>query len=198
MTADLLVIMARYPTPGKVKTRLAMEIGARAAADFYRQLIEYHVVEFFDPPFDLEWRYTPAHAPFQRVVGAAARLVPQPPGDLGRRLRLIFADSFAQGYERVVVIGTDCPAMTQRTARRALRLLRAHDAVVQPTVDGGYALVGLRRLLPIFAGILWGTDRVMTQTRQRLQTSGASYKELPVTFDVDTVADLRRLRKGFQ
>ncbi len=190
MQPDLLIIMAKYPTPGKVNTRLA-------AADLCRQFIEYHVIEFLDPPFDLEWRYAPARAPFRRHIGNTGAARPQPPGNLGARMRRIFTESFARGYQRVVLIGTDCPRIKQRTVRQALRLLKKYPVVLQPTEDGGCALVGLSGMHDIFSGIAWSTHRVMEQTRRRLHSLGVSFRELPVTFDVDTAADLARLKKGF-
>jgi len=207
MTAGLLVIMARYPTLGKVKTRLARDIGNAGALRVYRQLLDHHRREFRRAPFDVEWRYTPARAPFGRIVRQASRLSrsssgretgetpvprirPQPPGDLGERMQAIFAESFAAGYTRVVMIGTDAPEMSRETVARALRLLRRYPAVFQPTEDGGYALVGMRTMLNVFSGIAWSTDRVMAQTRRRLRARRVRWAELPATFDVDTGADL--------
>ena len=198
MSADLLVIMAKYPTPGRVKTRLAAEIGQRPAAALYRSFIEDHAREFADPPFDVEWRYTPVRAPFRRLVGAKANVRTQPDGNLGQRMQQIFAESFAKGYRRVVMIGTDAPEMNQRPVRRAFRLLRKHPAVFQPTDDGGYALMGLRTMIDIFTGIAWSTNKVMAQTRARLREFGIRFAELPPTFDVDTAADLAKLGRQSQ
>ena len=83
--------------------------------------------------------------------------------------------------------------MNQKTVRATFNLLATHPAVFQPTEDGGYALIGLRTMLDVFSGIAWSTDRVMAQTRARLRRLGARHAELPVTFDVDTAADLGRL-----
>jgi hypothetical protein len=190
MTRDLLVIMARYPTLGKVKTRLAREIGKTGALRVYRQLLEHHRREFRRSPFDVEWRYTPARAPFRKL---ARRARPQPAGDLGERMGRIFAESFARGYRRVVMIGTDAPEMSQRTITRAFKLLASNPAVLQPTEDGGYALIGLSRMMDVFSDIEWSTVRVMAQTRRRLKRLGVRHAELPVTFDVDTAEDLRQL-----
>ena len=212
MSRNLLVIMARYPARGKVKTRLARDIGKTAALRIYRQLLDHHVREFRHVPFDVEWRYAPARAPFRRVVGAGCVIRPQPDGDLGQRMRGIFKESFARGYKRVVMIGTDAPEMRNTTVRRAFRMLRNYEAVFQPTGDGGYALVGLcsreshsRRegdgresvsrlqvFQAIFSGISWSTHKVMAQTRRRLRARRISFAELPATFDVDTATDLRR------
>ena len=206
--SELLIIMARYPTYGKVKTRLAAEIGKRHALAVYRALLAHHLREFGTATCDVEWRYTPAKAPFRRLVERASRpftrgangrdarstitASPQPPGNLGERMEQIFADAFSHGYRRVVMIGTDAPAMDCQTVRRALRLLRAHDVVLQPAEDGGYALIGLRRLVPVFARIPWSTPRVLPRTRARLRRLGVKYAELPVTHDIDTATDLRR------
>jgi rSAM/selenodomain-associated transferase 1 len=212
MSRDFAIIMARYPTLGKVKTRLARDIGKAAALRVYRQLLDHHRREFRQAPFDIEWRYTPARAPFRRLflVGQASRLSidkmrkrtgetpvpllrPQPTGDLGERMQHIFEESFARGYRRVVMIGTDAPEMSKPTVRRAFRLLRTNAAVFQPTRDGGYALVGLSAMLDVFSGIAWSTDKVMAQTRRRLDKLQVGFAELPPTFDVDTAEDLARL-----
>ncbi len=186
----LLVLMARYPTLGKVKSRLARDIGKAGALRVYRRLLEHHRREFRQAGFDVEWRYTPARAPFARLARNAR---PQPRGDLGEKMQRIFEESFARGYRRVVMIGTDAPQMNQGTVRRAFNLLVTHPAVFQPTNDGGYALIGLRVMLDVFTGITWSTDRVMAQTRRRLKKLGVAFAELPATYDVDTAADLMRL-----
>jgi glycosyltransferase A (GT-A) superfamily protein (DUF2064 family) len=117
-------------------------------------------------------------------------------------MQRIFAESFAGGYRRVVMIGTDAPEMNRATVHCAFRLLSRNAAVFQPTDDGGYALVGLAKdesggmkdeMPDIFSGIAWSTDRVMAQTRARLRKLGKAHAELPATFDVDTAADLARL-----
>ena len=195
MNRDLLIIMARYPTLGKVKTRLARDIGKAGALRVYRQLLRHHLREFRRAPFAVEWRYTPARAPFRRL---ASRAKPQPGGNLGDRMRGLFEDGFARGYRRVVMIGTDAPEVRRRTVERAFRMLRNTAAVFQPTHDGGYALIGLRENVDVFSGIAWSTDHVMSQTRSRLRAQRIAYAELPPTFDVDSAADLPRLETFFK
>jgi rSAM/selenodomain-associated transferase 1 len=194
MNSELLVIMARYPTVGKVKTRLAAGMGHRAATDLYRSFLDRIAAEFARVPFAVEWRYTPRQAPFRRIIGNDCAIRPQPDGDLGARMRRIFEESFADGRERVVIIGSDAPMLNRSTVARAFRLLRRQDAVVQPTEDGGYALIGLAGPWDVFSGVAWSTDRVTGQTRQRLRRLGLSFTELPATFDVDTAADLAKLK----
>ena len=182
--------MARYPTLGTVKTRLARDIGKAGALRVYRRLLDHHRREFRRAEFEVEWRFTPARAPFCRL---ARNSRPQPTGDLGVRMQRIFEESFAQGYRRVVMIGTDAPEMNRGTVQSALRMLRNSAAVFQPTHDGGYALIGLRENVDVFSGIAWSTDQVMSQTRSRLRAQRIAYAELPPTFDVDCAADLPRL-----
>jgi uncharacterized protein len=154
MATELLIIMARYPTPGKVKTRLAREIGDAAATKWYRRMLFHFRREFTRTSFDVEWWYTPARSPFRRLFWLSRKNArSQPSGGLGERMQTIFADAFARGCRRVVMIGTDAPEVGPATVSRALRLLRTHDIVLQPTQDGGYALIGLSRMVEVFHGV---------------------------------------------
>lgn len=187
MKTELLIILARYPTYGRVKTRLAAEIGKAAALRVYRHLLEHHQREFRQCSYDVEWHYTPARSPFRRLENNCR---PQSDGDLGERMCASFSGAFERGYRRVVMIGTDAPEMSARTVRHAFRLLRRERAVFQPTTDGGYALIGLAEMVDVFSGMPWSTHRLMAATRRRVKCA-----ELPVTFDIDTAADLERYRQ---
>jgi rSAM/selenodomain-associated transferase 1 len=197
MTTELLIIMAKYPTRGRVKTRLARDIGAKAATELYRSFLAHFAREFVDAPFAVEWRYTPARAPFRRIVGKQFTIRPQPEGNLGERMEAIFDESFTQGFRRVVMIGTDAPEVGVKIVLRAFRLLKVHRAVFQPTLDGGYALVGLSAMTDIFSRVNWSTPRVMAQTRQRMRRAGADFAELSPTYDVDISDDLVLLQPSW-
>jgi rSAM/selenodomain-associated transferase 1 len=195
MATELLIIMTRYPTPGKVKTRLAREIGVAAATKWYRQMLFHFRHEFARARFDVEWRYTPRHAPFRRLFRLSRHNGrPQPEGTLGDRMQAIFSDTFRRGYRRVVMIGTDAPEVGQPTVRHAFRLLQDHQAVLQPTRDGGYALIGLSTMVDVFSNIPWSTDKVVSKTRKRLHRLRMRHAELPLTYDVDVAADLARFQ----
>jgi rSAM/selenodomain-associated transferase 1 len=192
---DLLIVMARYPTPGKVKTRLARDIGQRAAADLYRSFLETFVRAFSRTTYDVEWHFTPARAPFRRWLRTARwpapeTCRPQPAGDLGTRMQAIFDDAFRRGYRRVIMIGTDAPEVNNKVVTSALKQLRRSTAVFQPTHDGGYALIGLNRMIDLFTKIPWSTDRVMRTTIDRVEALGIRYKLLPATYDIDTERDV--------
>jgi glycosyltransferase A (GT-A) superfamily protein (DUF2064 family) len=98
--------------------------------------------------------------------------------------------------ERMLLIGSDCPAITAEHLARAAAALEAHDAVFTPAEDGGYVLVGIARPLPhVFEDVAWGTDGVMATTRARLGATGARWHELPPLWDVDRPDDYHRLRR---
>jgi rSAM/selenodomain-associated transferase 1 len=115
--------------------------------------------------------------------------------DLGERMHHSVARALRR-HKAVIVIGTDCPALTPRDLRRAVRLLRGGcEAVLAPAEDGGYALIGLTKVSPrLFSGIAWGTSAVYEETARRLAAAGYRWRALRTVWDVDRPEDLERLR----
>ncbi len=197
-----LLIFLKYPTPGKVKTRLAQALGARAACEAYRMCVEttldrLHTFHretrlWIDPPS--------AIAQTRRWLGRRWAYRPQQGRDLGHRLRHAVAGAFAEGAQRVVVIGTDSPWLDRGTIHQAFTALRGHDLVLGPSRDGGYYLIGVATLAPaIFSGIGWSTPRVLSQTLSKAKRLGLSVHRLPVGYDVDHVDDWQQfLNEGGQ
>jgi rSAM/selenodomain-associated transferase 1 len=100
-------------------------------------------------------------------------------------------DGFARGYKKIVVIGSDCPAVSQELIIEALRKLDLHDVVIGPATDGGYYLVGLRQTVPeLFSGIAWSTDQVLSQTLKLCSSQRLSPALLPELRDIDQIEDL--------
>lgn len=195
--STLIVVFAKAPQPGKVKTRLAAAIGAEAAARLHARLVERAVATALAADCGpVELHASPAHHTFLRALSRrhGLRLRRQAQGDVGARMY----EAFRRGlrlHARVVLVGSDCPALTATDVRRAARLLRGCDAVVAPAEDGGYPLIGLARNSPaLFAGIAWSTAAVMRQTRERLAALGWRWRELRTVWDVDRPEDLVRLR----
>jgi hypothetical protein len=115
--------------------------------------------------------------------------------DLGERMEDAAARAFAASHS-IVIVGSDCPALTPSHLRIAANALRANDAVFVPAEDGGYVLVALARpVTGLFAGIAWGGDTVMQETRARLAAAGVRWIELPTLWDVDRPADYERMRR---
>ncbi len=192
-------LFAKWPEAGRVKTRLAVETSPEFAADIARTFLLDTLARLselagcdqfvaYDPP-DAQ----PKFAELIKGRTPPIHLEAQSAGDMGTRLETFCERRFDDGYEAAILIGSDSPNLPVTILRDAIQLLQAHDAVVGPTTDGGYYLIGIRRLLPIFAGIAWSTDRVFPETIERLITANVPYAVLPQWYDVDTLADLRFL-----
>lgn len=194
--ASRVLVFARAPIPGATKTRLIPALGADGAAALHARLVEHALETVRRSGLRLELHGSPADDAFLRLCAEryGAPLVEQSGNDLGLRMRTAF-ECALQGGGPCIIVGADCPALTPRHLRRAARALeRGHDAVFVPTEDGGYALVGLSRVHgDLFAGVDWGTSRVMAQTRLRLRTLAWCWLELDQLWDVDRPEDYARL-----
>lgn len=197
-----LLIFARRPIPGKVKTRLSPPLSPREATDLYQCMLE-DVLEntsvlcnvdrllFFDPGDDAEVFFQ------ERYPGP--RLFPQQGDGLGERLEHAFGVAFAMGYDAVAVIGTDSPDLPSGHVRDAFRCLEEEkaDVVFGPATDGGYYLVASRKPhCGLFRGIPWSTGEVLVKSERNADSLGLTTVRLEVWHDLDTVDDLRRLFLG--
>jgi uncharacterized protein len=190
---SVVMVFVRVPRAGRVKTRLAAGIGAGAALTVYRRLAERVVREARRlPRVHVRLHYTPADGGAEvRGWLAADDYVAQAEGGLGERLGAAFDQAFADGFTRVLVVGSDVPELRASHLREALAELAAGRAVVGPARDGGYYLLGLVAPAPgLFAGIDWSTDRVLRQTLERAERMGLTVRLLEVLADIDTVEDL--------
>ncbi len=197
-TGARILLFAKAPEPGNTKTRLIPLLGAESAAVLHALLLERALrtaLAAAIAPVEL-WCTPSAQHP--RLLHCASRFgvaaANQCDGDLGTRM-LHAAVTALASVPRVIIIGSDCPALTIDHLRHADTGLRAgDDAALVPTEDGGYALLGLTRCDgPLFENIDWGSDRVLATTRERLAMLGWRWSELPATWDVDRPDDYRRL-----
>ncbi|MBK7767544.1 MAG: TIGR04282 family arsenosugar biosynthesis glycosyltransferase [Sulfuritalea sp.] len=190
-----IAVMAKAPQPGYSKTRLIPALGARAAARLQRQLTLRTLATARAAaigPVTLWCAPDTGHRFFralQRRHGLDLRA--QPDLDLGRRMGQVFAENVGAP---LLLIGTDCPALSVEHLRQAALALRSPvDAVFITTEDGGYFLVGLNQPCPaIFEGIEWSTARVMAQTRSRMSALGLRWQEVARLWDVDRPEDVAR------
>jgi len=195
--ATCVLLFAKAPVPGKVKTRLLDCCTPEEAAALYRGfLLDSGVllrasgaalkVVACEPPG--------AQGELAGLLGEEGLVfVPQPQAGLGERLEQLFSWAFAQGMERVLALGSDSPSLPAALVDDALALLEEREVVIGPSTDGGYYLIGLRRPAPaLFAGIAWSTGQVLAQTLERLE--GRSLGLLPIWYDVDTPQDAGLLK----
>ena len=181
----------KAPQVGTVKTRIAETAGAERACAIYRQLVD-RVLANIAPLKNVQLRFTPDDAadkihPWLRTGWSAAA---QGSGDLGERLHRAFQETFAEGTEGVVVIGSDCPEVGPSDVRAALKELKGHDIVLGPAVDGGYWLIALRAPHPeLFSNITWSSDQVLAQTLARAKALGLRIQLLRILQDIDTEED---------
>jgi len=195
-----LIIFVKAPRPGTVKTRLAQALGAEAACAAYGQLVQ-KLLGQLSPLKRVQLRFTPddAREEIKPWQAAGWELQPQGKGDLGRRLQTAFEQAFMEGAGRVVVIGSDCPAVTTDDIRMAWDALQRDDVVLGPARDGGYWLIGLHKEHPeLFEDISWSTDAVLEETLLRARTAGLKVRRLRQLSDVDTISSWKEFLAGLQ
>jgi len=194
-----IAILAKAPIPGLAKTRLIPTIGAHAAAVLQERLTERSLATAFAAdigPVTLWCAPNATHDSFVKLVARLRVTIrPQPEGDLGARM--LAAVAACNGP--VLVIGTDCPALTDVHLRGAAKSLRdGNDVILIPAEDGGYVLIGMRSAQPcVFSGIAWGTKTVLAETRTRIIEQRLMLVECPPLWDVDTEADYLRLEREY-
>jgi rSAM/selenodomain-associated transferase 2/rSAM/selenodomain-associated transferase 1 len=191
-----LIVFARYPHPGKVKTRLARSLGDGLAAGLYRACVEHVFYECSRLP---DWVRTHLfyseredEKAMTQWAPSAFRLVPQHGTTLGDRIENAFARIFRSGSQKAVILGTDIPDISAELIQHAITALNVADVVIGPTHDGGYYLLGMKRHIPeLFDGIPWSTDAVCERTLATVASLGLRVEILHELFDIDTEADLR-------
>jgi uncharacterized protein len=190
-----LICFAREPVPGQVKTRLIPALGPEGAARLYRTLLGVALEAAAAVPRVHRELWCAGAAPDGGVCGELAgrydlRLRHQPAGDLGQRMEAALAEALTHD-ERAVLIGSDCPEYAPDYLASAFAALERADAVLGPAADGGYVLIGLRRLAPeLFTDIPWSTELVLARTCAALRGLGWTWAELPTLRDLDEPKDL--------
>jgi uncharacterized protein len=194
-----VMIMAKVPQAGAVKTRLCPSLSPQEAMTLYQaflrdKIAQVQSLEAVRPTI----AYTPSAG--RSVFAALApgfTLIVQRGADLGERLANAFAQCFAAGYTGVLAIDSDTPTLPTNFLQQAITLLSLPqvDVVIGPSEDGGYYLIGLRALHhELFENMAWSTDVVVSETVRRATAKGLQVAWLPPWFDVDTPEDLERLQ----
>ena len=197
-----IIIFAREPVAGQVKTRLIPALGAEGACHLYQQLLEHTLNTGIQSALaDIQLCITPESdtAYFNRLSQAKHfQLSIQTGDDLGQRMFNAMASALKH-YKKVLLIGTDCPFLSADDLQQAIAALDNYNMVFSPAYDGGYVLVGAKNIIvEIFSAIDWGTERVMQQTRSCLNNTDLSWYELAKQYDIDVPEDLRHIEQLFQ
>ncbi|HSD61944.1 MAG TPA: TIGR04282 family arsenosugar biosynthesis glycosyltransferase [Burkholderiales bacterium] len=192
-----VVVFARAPEPGRTKTRLIPLLGAEGAANLHARLVLNSIEVALAAGIGAVELWCAPHTAFPFFAACARgygiRLRAQGPGNLGVRMLRACRETLTRAP--AIVIGTDCPGYTASYLIQARdRLAAGADAVLGPAEDGGYVLLGLRRVSPrLFQDLDWGTGSVLEATRERLQALGWRSEELPALWDMDRPEDFSRL-----
>ena len=196
-----LILFARFPVTGKVKTRLIPALGAEGAAALHRRLVlrtlrTAHALCQAEN-VELEIRFAgDDENEMRHWLGDGWLCRPQCEGDLGRRMAGAFADSFREDSPATVIIGSDCPALTPEVLAAAFESLKTNPVVFGPATDGGYYLIGLTRLVPeLFQGVAWGTETVLAQSKEILARNDSKPALLTPLDDLDRPEDLTAWRR---
>ena len=193
-----LIVFAKAPVPGTVKTRLVPAVDFETAALLHTALVERALdtakrselaaIELCCAPDSRHGFFESCAEDF----GVA--LTEQGEGNLGERMLRTLTRRLAS-HAALIIIGADCPALTAKHIAGAASTLRAHDVVLTPAEDGGYVLIGATRVdEKMFDGIEWGSNQVLAQQRRNLEKLGFTWHEMPTLWDVDRPEDLPRLK----
>lgn len=190
----LFIQFARSPVAGEVKTRMIPALGARAACQLHSELVCWTsrtLVNAGLGPVRLAVAGDTLHPLFQqcRDIGVA-EVVPQSGTDLGERMFVALRDALKR-FERVILVGSDCPGLDAAYLAQALDSLQQVPVVLGPAKDGGYVLIGARQVSrEMFAAIDWGSSLVYAQTLERLQDIDCDWASLPAKVDIDRPEDI--------
>jgi rSAM/selenodomain-associated transferase 1 len=185
-----LIIFVRNPKLGKVKTRIAATLGESATLKVYEKLLE-HTVEITKTVNADKFVYYSDRIDYKDIWNEELYFKrQQQPGDLGERMRTAFEQMLLK-YKKVIIIGSDCLELTSQLIEDAFEILKTGDIVVGPARDGGYYLIGMKKVYPeIFSNKAWSTNTVLTETLRDIEQLGLTVVQLSVLSDVDEASDL--------
>jgi rSAM/selenodomain-associated transferase 1 len=188
---QLLMIFVRNARIGRVKTRLAASIGDEAALELYIRMLEYTAATtskvksdkavFYSDFIDEVDEFDSKH--FQKFLQFGS--------DLGERMKNAFVKGFGRAYNQIIIIGSDCMELNEEILSQAFLSLESNDVVIGPAKDGGYYLLGMKKLhASLFEEIQWSSENVFLDTLLKLKKEKLTYAVLPELRDVDVYEDL--------
>jgi rSAM/selenodomain-associated transferase 1 len=201
MEKSAIIIFQKNAELGKVKTRLAKDLGDHKALEIYDRLCEFTHRICSQVPVD-KFLYYSNFVPEDKPGYASYYFKVQTGDDLGDRMSNAFSDLFSAGYQKVLIIGTDCAEISPDLFLEAFEILNKQDVAIGPAEDGGYYLLGMSQFFPqLFHDVNWSTSEVIEQTKSNIKSIGISYGELAVRSDIDTLEDWQKMKSfidGFE
>ena len=193
-----LVIFAKAPIPGKVKTRLIPALGIEGACQLYEEMAHNIIVKLAESKIcqvNVYSHLDMTHQFFKDLeIRNALKIYSQQGNNLGERMFQAIKSTLIN-FSKVIVIGADCPEYSADYLENAIHALDRKDVVIGPATDGGYVLIGMKTAEPhVFARISWGGNTVLDNTVERIVESSLSYELLSPLHDIDVPADLKHLQ----
>ena len=193
-----VLLFAKSPNPGQVKTRLAVKVGKNIAAELYKCFVEDSITLLKNSGLDFRLCFWPPETKneFAFWLGTDISYLPQVGDDLGQRLKNTFEKTFDHDYKSVIAIGSDSPDLSFDILKQAHTALRTHDTVIGPAFDGGYYLIGFNQntFTPeVFDKIDWSTNSVFKKTVDKLNSLEINFLKLQKWYDIDNFDDLKLL-----
>ena len=193
---NAVILFARDPVLGQVKTRLNSFLDSETILKLYICFLEDSLAKIQEVGnVDCFVGISPENNSgfFNQKKSSGITLFSQEGKDLGDKMRQAFIDRFRQGYNNVVIIGSDSPSLPVSYIKKALD--SEEKLVLGPSIDGGYYLIAMKgKVAEVFKGVSWGTDKVLNETLQLIQDGGISFELLPIWYDVDFPEDLKFLK----
>jgi len=199
-----IIVFTRFPVEGKVKTRLAKNMGNKFTVSFYKTCAEHTFSELLKvKKYNVDiYLFCSEENEMTEVINWTKNKFSyhfQQGDNLGLRMLNAFKFVFEKGYKKVIIIGTDAPDISMNLVQSAISVLGNYTVVIGPANDGGYYLLGFRsKLIDLFSGIEWSTDSVLDNTVEKLNRSKTNYFMLNELTDIDTLEDLQNWLKNYK
>ena len=195
---NCVLFFVKYPVQGTVKTRLAAELGDEVVVELYKNFVldTLSTIRGLNVPFRICFHPESTRDKMKGWLGEQYTDIAQDGSSLGQRMKNALAQTFKDNFSRAILVGSDSPDLPAVFLMQALQSLESHHAVIGPSSDGGYYLIGFSKahFLPdAFDGISWSTENVFQQTLDVLEGHSRNVHILPQWFDVDTLVDLNEL-----
>jgi rSAM/selenodomain-associated transferase 1 len=191
MNKEAIIIFLKYPELGRSKTRLAATIGDENALKVYKELLSHTNLITKDLNFDKFLFYDKVSSNKMPWGDDIYHTAYQKQSDLGGRMEDAFEQLFKKGYERVLIIGSDCYELEQNVIKSAFEKLKDKQVVIGPAKDGGYYLLGLSKMIKsIFNDVAWSTENVYSDTVKILNSLNIQHDTTPTLSDIDVFDDL--------